>query len=48
MLRISEVEGYGEWRVGFYCFDTDIMALEEAIQICAAKLPAMGTRQAEN
>lgn len=48
VLRISEVEGHGEWRVGFYCFDTDIMALEEAIQTCTAKLPTLGTRQAEN
>jgi hypothetical protein len=48
VLRVSEVEDHGEWRVGFYCFDTDIMALEEAIQTCTAKLPAMDTRQAEN
>jgi hypothetical protein len=48
VLRVSEVEGHGEWRVGFYCFDTDIMALEEAIQTCTAKLPAVGTKQAEN
>jgi hypothetical protein len=48
VLRISEAEGHGEWRVGFYCFDADIMALEEAIQTCTAKLPAIGTKPAES
>jgi hypothetical protein len=46
VLRVCETEGHGEWRVGFYCFDTDIMALEEAIQACIAKLP-IGTKPTE-
>jgi hypothetical protein len=41
VLRVSEAEGQGEWRVGFYCFDADIMVLEEAIQACTARLPAI-------
>jgi hypothetical protein len=46
LLRVCETEGHGEWRVGFYRFDDDIMAIEEAIQACTAKLPILGTQQA--
>jgi hypothetical protein len=48
VLHVSEAEGHGEWRIGFYCFDTDIMALEGAIQTCTAKPPAIGTKPAES
>ncbi len=48
VLRVSEAEGHGEFRAGFYCFEADIMAIEEAIQGCTAVLPALGTKQTES
>jgi hypothetical protein len=48
VLRVSDSEGHGEWRVGFYCFDADLMGLEEAIQTCTSKLPAIGTKSVES
>jgi hypothetical protein len=48
VLRVSEAESHRECQVGFYYFDTDIMALEEAIQACTEKLPAIGTKPVES
>lgn len=47
VLCVTEAESHEEWQVGFYHFDTDIMALEEAIQACTAKLPAIGEKPTE-
>jgi hypothetical protein len=38
-IRIHDEEGLGEeWQAGFYCFDADIMRVEDAIQASTARL----------
>jgi len=37
-IRIHDEEGLGEeWQAGFYCFDADIMRVEDAIQASTAR-----------
>jgi hypothetical protein len=38
VLRIFESEPSAESRPGFYRFDADLLQIEEAVQVCTAKL----------
>lgn len=38
IIRILDEELGEEWQAGFYCFDANIMRVEEAIQASTAKL----------
>jgi hypothetical protein len=38
IIRILDEELGEEWQAGFYCFDSNIMRVEEAIQASTAKL----------
>ena len=46
-LRVFKAESDKEWRGGFYCFDADITAIEEAMQICSTKLSEIAMKPAE-
>lgn len=42
VLRIFAGELAEEWQAGFYCFEGDLVGIEESIQTCTAKLTPIG------
>lgn len=45
VISILEAEPNEEWHPGFYRFDANLVQIEEAVQVCTAKLAVVGATQ---